>query len=187
VNKNSDILIIESILKGDRNAFSLLYEKYKRRFLLTCVRYIKRRSEAEDCLQDAFIAIYKDLNKFDSNKGQFYTWANRIVINICLQRLRKKSVLNAFQDIFDYSHSISVDEEAIANLGLQEITKIIQQLPKGYRTVFNMYIIDGYSHKEISDQLGISVGTSKSQLNRAKKLLKTNLDEFSYKLVESYA
>lgn len=187
MNKNSDILIIETILKGDRNAFSNLYEKYKKRFLLTCIRYVNRRSDAEDCLQDAFISIYKDLSKFDSNKGQFYTWANRIVINVCLQKLRKKSVINVFQDIFEFSQTISVQEDAIQNLSLQELTHIIQKLPKGYRTVFNMYVVDGFSHKEIAKHLGISEGTSKSQLNRAKKLLKVNLDEISYVLAENYA
>jgi len=87
--------------------------------MLTCLRYVKNRSSAEDCLQDAFISIYGNLKKYDSNKGEFYTWSNRIVINTCLQKLRKKTFLNVFEDIMEFTQQISVDEDAIANLSFR--------------------------------------------------------------------
>jgi len=186
-HEKPDILTIEAILKGDKNAFKFLYEKYRRRYMLTCLRYIKSRANAEDVLQDGFIAIFKNLSQFDSTKGEFYTWSNRIMINTCLQKLRKKSFSNVFEDIMEFSQKISIAENAIANLSLQEVTAVIQRLPKGYRTVFNMYMIDGYSHKDISKSLNISESTSKSQLLRAKKLLRTKLDTLSFSYLESYA
>ena len=185
--ERTDISIVEAILKGDKDAFRILYNKYKRRYMLTCLRYIKSRATAEDTLQDAFVSIYKSLSQFDASKGEFYSWSNRIVINTCLQKLRKKSFLGVFEDIMEFSQQISIEEDAISRLSLKEVTAVIQKLPKGYRTVFNMYMIDGYNHKEIAKALNISEGTSKSQLLRAKRQLKTKLDTLNFSMLESYA
>ncbi len=182
----ADPKIIELILSGDKEAFRLLYERYKRRYMLTSLRYIKNRSDAEDVVQDAFVQIYRDLHQFDSEKGKFYTWSNRIVINTCLQKLRKKSVLNVFTDIMEFGQKFSINAMAIENLNLEDLTKLITKLPKGYRTVFNLYVVDGYTHKEISNLLQISESTSKTQLMRAKKLLKTDLSKVAYAISKNY-
>jgi len=155
--------------------------------MLTCLRYMKSRVDAEDALQDAFISIYKDLKNYDPERSQFTTWSNRIVINSCLQKIRKKSVLNVFEDIFEMRNNLSNDPRALSELNLQEMTALIQRMPKGYRTVFNLYVIDGFTHKEISEKLGISIGTSKSQLMRAKNQLQVNLESLKFTLAEYYA
>lgn len=182
----TDPEIIQLVLAGDKKAFRTLYDKYKRRYLLTSLRYIKNRSDAEDVVQDAFIKIYRDLRQFDAAKGEFYTWSNRIVINTCLQKLRKKSVLNVFTDILEYGQKFSINAMAIENLNLEDLTKLIQQLPKGYRTVFNLYVIDGYTHREIAEMLDISESTSKTQLMRAKKILKTDLSKVAFPISKNY-
>ena len=168
----NDISTIQEILKGNQNAFRNLYNKYSKLYLLTCLRYVKNRSDAEDLLQDSCVKIFKDLKQFDSSKGTFLNWSKRVVINTCLQKLRKNNVLNDFDNIFELNTSLATKSEAIDNLNLQDLTKVIQNLPKGYRTVFNMYVVDGFSHKEIADELNISVNTSKTQLLKARKKLK---------------
>jgi RNA polymerase sigma-70 factor (ECF subfamily) len=182
----ADLEIIELILAGDKEAFRVLYHRYKRKYMLTSLRYIKSKSDAEDVVQDAFVQIYRDLYQFDIEKGNFSTWSNRIVINTCLQKLRKKSVLNVFTDIMEFGQQFSINAMAIEKLNLEDLTKLIQRLPKGYRTVFNLYVIDGYTHKEISNLLQISESTSKTQLMRAKKLLKTDLSKVAYVMSKNY-
>ncbi len=184
---NSDIQTIQAILKGDKSAFRKLYDNYSRFYFLTCLRYTNQKSDAEDLLQESFIKIYKDLHQFDHTRGNFISWSKRVVINVCLQHLRKKNVLNNFENIIDLNLQLSDKAIGLDNLSLQELTKMIQQLPKGYRTVFNLYIIDGFSHKEISEELGISESTSKTQLMKAKKLLKLKIKESDYSLDGKYA
>jgi len=171
----TDQAIIQEILNGNRDSFRMLYEKYKRRFMLTCQRYMKTHGDAEDALQDAFIHIFKDLKSYDSAKSQFHTWSNRIVVNTCLQKLRKKSVLNVFDDIREMSNTLSIDASAIGKLNLQEMTGLIKKMPKGYRTVFNLYVIEGFSHKEIAAQMKIQESTSRSQLVKARKMLQSKI------------
>jgi len=182
----TDSKIIQLILSGEKEAFRVLYDRYKRRYMLTSLRYVKSRSDAEDIVQDSFVQIYRDLYQFDMDKGKFYTWSNRIVINTCLQKLRKKSVLNVFTDIMEFGQQFSINAMAIENLNLEDLTKLITKLPKGYRTVFNLHVVDGYTHKEISNLLQISESTSKTQLMRAKKLLKTDLSKVAYAISKNY-
>ena len=169
---NAELDTINKILSGDKAAFRTLYDTYKRPHLLTCLRYVKDRSFAEDMLQEAFITIYRDLKQFNPKKGNFKTWSTRLVINVCLQELRKKHALKDSDDIVEAAHTIKTDSKALQNLNLQDITNLLLKLPAGYRTVFNMYVIDGYTHKEIAKELGISDSTSKTQLMKAKNLLK---------------
>lgn len=183
----NDISTIQEILNGEKNAFRSLYNKYSKLYLLTCLRYVKNRSDAEDLLQDSCIKIFKDLKQFDPSKGTFINWSKRVVINTCLQKLRKNNVLNVFENIIELSSKLATKSEAIENLNLQDLTKLIQKLPKGYRTVFNLYVVDGFSHKEISNLLGISESTSKTQLMKAKRFLKSNISNAENLLVSSYA
>lgn len=162
-------------LEGSEAAFKWLYDAYKKALFLICLRYCSSREEAEDMLQNGFIQIFNELAKFDRNKGTFYTWTSRILVNVCLQELRKKKIL--FQSVDDPAihQRLHDDYDAIASLSLEETLKTIQKMPSGYRTIFNLYHIEGYNHKEIADMLGITESTSKTQLMKskvyAKKLL----------------
>jgi len=186
-NDIKDIDVISKVLGGDKHAFSTLYHRYKRTHMLTCLRYISDRQEAEDVLQEAFIAIYKDLQQYDYERANFKTWSSKVVINKCLKKLRKKTIPTIFKDILDFRYKFIARANAIGNLNLEYLTKVINGLPKGYRSVFNLYVLDGYTHKEIATLLNISESTSKTQLMRAKKLLRNCLKEADYASLESYA
>jgi RNA polymerase sigma factor (sigma-70 family) len=183
----SDIETIKSILDGDTRSFRKLYNKYSRFYLLTCLRYVKTKADAEDMLQEACVKIYRDLYQFDADKASFINWSKKIVINTCLMHLRKKSVLELEDNIFELGINVPVREKAIENLKLEELTSLIHSLPNGYRTVFNMYVIDGYSHNEIAETLGVSSSTSKTQLMKAKKMLQTKIAEKDSSILENYA
>lgn len=184
---SNDILIINQILNGDKHAFKVLYKRYARFYLLTALRYVKSKADAEDMLQEACIKIYRDLYQFDPDKSSFINWSKRIVINTCLINLRKKSVFNGVENVFEIGNTLAVDSIALEKLKLEDLTRLILTLPKGYRTVFNMYVIDGYTHNEIADSLGISVSTSKTQLMKAKKYLQLKIAEKDNALKENYA
>ncbi len=182
-----DILLVERILANDQSAFKELYQHYSRFFILTALRYVKSKEDAEDLVQDAFVKIYKDVHQFDSSKGPFLSWAKRVLINTCLQHLRKNTFLDFVGNVLDFKNTFKKPAEALENLNLQDLTKSIQSLPKGYRTVFNMYVLDGFSHQEIAAELGISQGTSKSQLSKAKKMLRNNITEIEIIFGQAYA
>lgn len=184
---NTDIHIIKKILEGDNKAFRILYEKYSKLFFLICRRYFESKEDAQDMLQESFIKIFRDLKQFDTNRGQFKHWSKRVVINTCLQKLRKKTVLDDFDTLADIDQNIGVSPSVLNNLGLEELTKVIHKLPTGRRIVFNLYVIDGYTHQEISEQLGISISTSKTQLMKAKKVLQSNIDKLNYTDIGQYA
>jgi len=172
----SDISIIESILSGKSADFEVLYHRYKRYFMLICMRYADNRKTAEDNLQEGFVQIYKKMKSFDKTKGTFKSWATRIMINTCLMELRKKKM--QILDINDVSIENKVNferEKAMSNLGLEELTQLIQRLPNGQRTIFNLYAIDGFNHREIAEQLNISESTSKTQFMKAKLMLKKQI------------
>lgn len=169
-----DLTLIKDCIKGDRSAQKSLYEKYKSWSFVLCMRYFRSREDAEDALQDGFVKVYRDLYQFDSQKGNFESWMKIIIIRTCLEKLRKKS--------FDYSELssdielVNNDVTPLQNLNLQYLTQMIQKLPVGYRTVFNLYVIDGYNHKEIAELLNISESTSKTQLMKAKNMLKSKIE-----------
>jgi len=173
----SDITnLLQRIKKGDRKAQTELYDRYKTDWFRICLRYNKNRADASDALQNALINIFQKINQFDLNKGNFSSWSNRVVINDNLMLLRKKA--NAFNtdeiredlDLFDQN------ETPVEKLSAEELTNLIQTLPHGYRAVFNLYVIDGFTHPEIAEKLGISSGTSKSQLFKARKLIQGKLE-----------
>lgn len=171
--KDQDKRFIKKALAGDQAAYKALYDLYKQSLFVVCLRYAKDRAIAQDYLQEAFINIFKNLQQFDPLKGAFESWAKRIAINVCLSDIRKNTL---------YAVSISKAEQveayevsALSNMALQEMLDCIQKLPLGYRTVFNMYVIDGFSHKEIAEALNVSVSTSKSQLMKARQLLQKKI------------
>jgi len=130
--KHTDIAIIEEILSGSKNAFKVLYSKYARNHFLTCLRYIKDKSTAEDLLQESYLNIYKNLNKFKPELSKFSTWSNKVVINTCLMHLRKNDIFNKPDNIYDtdtMTYNLVHQPKAIEQLSLKELTKLIQCLP----------------------------------------------------------
>ncbi len=145
---------------------------------VVCMRYADNREEAEDILQEGFILIYRDLHQF-SGQGPVGAWMRRVIVNTALQHLRKKQRQVVTTDI-DQASGAGDDDPLILQFEggqARELIRMLQGLPIGYRTVLNLYILEGYSHKEIAEQLQISVNTSKSQLSRAKEMLRKSLEK----------
>ncbi|MEO1712347.1 MAG: RNA polymerase sigma factor [Bacteroidota bacterium] len=168
--------IIERILSGDQKAMQTLYQRHERVWFRLCLRYARNRSDAQDILQEGLIQIFRDLHQFDDDRGAFSNWSNRVLVNAALRYLRKYQWQNSFDDLEIIRQEPVLNESAIDQLSAHELTQLIQQLPTGYRVVFNMYVMEGYNHREIAETLNISEGTSKSQLHKAKKLLRQQIE-----------
>ncbi len=162
--------IIAKCKTQDRVAQKTLYNKYAPLFFSICLRYIKNRPAAEDVMIESFYRIYSKINQYKGN-GSFEGWMKRIVINECLMYLRKNNNMNMHLEL-EKAKDLSEPSHIISNINFNEVVNLLQQLPAGYRTIFNLYVIEGYKHREIAEQLGISINTSKSQLILAKKRLR---------------
>lgn len=162
--------IIALCKKGDRSAQKVLFESLSPKMFAVCLRYMGDRDAAEDVLQEGFISLFSKLESY-SGDGSFEGWARKVFVNTALMTLRKNDVLKQSAEIESAFGVSSGGSSAIQNISYQELLKIISELPVGYRTVFNMFAIEGYSHKEISEALGISEATSRSQLQRARVIL----------------
>ena len=165
----SDSDLIAGCIQGDRKMQYELYQRYSPKMFGVCLRYAGNTEEAEDVLQEGFIKIFKKIDSFRS-EGSFEGWIRRIFVNTAIEHFRRKSYL---QPITEREES-TVEGQYVSvldSLAEKDIIKLVQQLSPGYRTVFNMYVVEGYTHKQIADILGISEGTSKSQLSRAKIIL----------------
>lgn len=171
--------LIERLKNQEFKAQKILYKKYSSKFLGICMRFAKNKQEAEDILQDSFIKIYKKIGQFNY-EGSFEGWMKRIIINTAISNYRKyHKVCNIEIDEFilreeQASFAFDIDE---CEFTREEILKAIQSLSPGYRIVFNLYAIEGYSHKEIAEMLNIDISTSKSQYSRAKKILQYRLQQ----------
>lgn len=178
--KNDLDHIITGCLKNDPGAQKELYELYSPVLYAICLRYMKRSDRAEDVLIESFYKIFTKINTYKQD-GSFEGWMKRIVVNEALMELRKNNALNLSVEL-NPVHEKAVDENIISKLGYEEILSLVDQLPDGYRTVFNLYVIEGYKHREIADILGISINTSKSQLILAKKRLQEYIEKKTYRL-----
>lgn len=173
------MLNLETIQKAKQNvrsAQTALYNQYKTYWYTICLRYHKNKADASDSMQNAMVQIFSKLDQYDPEKGEFKYWSARIVSNESLQLLRKKSKLMSVEVVDDLLDD-RVEEESEQMFDSSQLLAFIQRLPSGYRAVFNLYVMEGYSHQEISEILNISVGTSKSQLFKARKMLKGMLVE----------
>tara|TARA_R110002012_G_scaffold283090_2_gene473112 strand:+ start:59479 stop:60021 length:543 start_codon:yes stop_codon:yes gene_type:complete len=166
--------LIQKCSNHDTQAQSELYQLFSSKLFSVCLKYSRNYAEAEDNLQDAFLTIFNKISQFN-NKGSFEGWLKRIAINTALQRYRNQGVFEIINEDFIEDEDIEIDDEDIS---LDFLLKIIQELPDRYRLVFNMYVLDGYSHKEIANLLSITDGTSKSNLARARKLLKDKIEAY---------
>lgn len=164
---------IADCLKGKQAAQEWLYKRFSSRMLGVCLRYLPDRHEAEDAMIAGMVKVFRHLHTFN-HQGSFEGWVRQIVVNEALAMLRKKAGKHQ-TDIEEADGYHESDSQADAALHTEELLALVQQLPAGYRTVFNLYAIEGYSHQEIADMLGISESTSKSQLNRARNMLKARI------------
>src|ERR1700712_1934851 len=166
---------IEDLVKrckaNERKAQELLYKQFASKMLGVCMRYATDRMEAEDMLQNGFIRVFQKLNDFRGD-GSFEGWVRRIMVHCSIEYYRKHHKLLKVVDMEEEGIEQSVSPVAIANLDAKDLMGLIQQLSPGYRMVFNLYAIEGYSHREIGEIMGISEGASKSQLSRARAILK---------------
>jgi len=176
---NIEELII-ACKKNDREAQNLLYRSYKDTLYLQSLKYSKSTEEAEDILHDAFITIFSKIKSY-SNKGSFEGWMKRIVINKSIDNYKKRrNLTNELQEHFFKNEEADVEISENTKISLNKLLEYIQQLPDQYRLVFNLYQLDGFSHKEIAKMLSISESTSKSNLHRAKLSLKEKLQKDNY-------
>ncbi len=170
--------LIHECQKGNRKAQKELYDRFAPILMGICYRYAKDTSEAEDILQEGFVKIYKNITQFKGN-GSFEGWMKRIMVNTSVTNYRKNLKRYFQMDISEpYVQNIS-SEWRQAEYTQDELMGVIKSLPDGYRTVFNLFAIDGYKHKEIAEMLGIDETTSKSQYSRARKQIQIKLQELS--------
>lgn len=169
-------MIIEQLIyectKRNTKAQEQLYRLLAPKLFSVCLKYSRNYEEAQDNLQEGFLLIFDKISQF-KNKGSFEGWAKRVVINYALQQYRNQNVFEIVSENIPDIENVEIDDE---NISLDFLTKIIQELPDRYRLVFNLYVIDDYSHKEIAEMLGINIGTSKSNLARAKAILKEKIE-----------
>ncbi len=175
-----EISLVNECVKGNPIAQRTLFEKFAPKMLFVCKRYCKEQEDAEDVLQDSFIKIFGSLEKY-KHEGSFEGWMRRIVVNSCLDFLRKQKQLNDTASLED--HAYKLEDESFSNktLEVEDLMKMIERMPKGYQVVFNLFAIEGYSHKEIADLLSISEETSKSQYFRARAFLKNIIEKTEVK------
>ena len=173
-----DDSIIEGCMAGKRSAQSALYRKCSSVMLAVCLRYIPNHDEAEDILQEAFLKIFQNISSY-RKEGSFEGWMKRVIINHALNYYRKNRKLPFLEDIDNINETEILNREdqqiSHAPVSAEKLIALIQLLPPGYRMVFNMYVFEEYSHKEISETLNISESTSKTQLLKARKMLRKKL------------
>ena len=172
--QRSEQQVLEACKKGDRTAQKTVYDSLAPKMFAVCLRYMGGREAAEDVLQEGFITLFSRLDSY-AGEGSFEGWARKIFVNTALMSLRKRNALRGSEDL-DSARDIRSDGVTqIQTIGYHELLKLIAALPDGYRTVFNLSVIEGYSHKEIAQALGITEATSRSQLQRARMLLQDKI------------
>lgn len=174
----NDETLVKECVSGDTKAQRLLFDRFAPKMLGVVMRYINDKERAEDVLQDSFIKVFKNIHKFE-HSGSLEGWIRRIMVNTALDQIRKnkkrqKNVELDDDGFFELKHESNAEEI----LQAESLMKLVQSLPEGYRTVFNLFAIEGYSHKEIAEELGITENTSKSQYSRAKSTLRELLIKY---------
>lgn len=167
--------LVQHSLEGRRKAQQALYERFAGRMMTVCMRYMGDRPAAQDCLQDAFIRFFSRLADW-KQEGPLEGWLRRIVVTTCLEQLRRSP---KFQLVpADHTLTVTTEAEALPRIEAKEMLEAMAALPDGYRTVLNLYVMEQMSHAEIADALGISEGTSKSQLAKARAMLRSRLSSY---------
>jgi RNA polymerase sigma-70 factor (ECF subfamily) len=175
--------LIKRCKANDRKAQELLYKQFASKMLGVCLRYATDRMEAEDMLQNGFIRVFGKIQDY-RGEGSFEGWVRRIMVHSSIEYYRKHHKMLSVADMDDTGKEPSVNPLAMANLDARDLMALIQRLSPGYRMVFNLYAIEGYSHREIGEIMGISEGASKSQLSRARTILKEQITQSNGKRYE---
>ena len=173
---NFDSNLIASCVKGDWAAQKVLYDRLAPRMFPVCIRYVGDRELAADILQDGFVTLFTRLDSY-KGEGSFEGWARKIFVTTALMELRRKDALKMSEDLEALRGMKAETSSQLQNIGYKDLMKLITQLPPGFRTVFNMFAIEGYTHKEIAEELGITETTSRTQLSRARIWLQNKLNE----------
>ncbi|HNP20061.1 MAG TPA: RNA polymerase sigma factor [Fulvivirga sp.] len=182
---DSEKNLIEACIKGERKAQRQLFDQYASKMLVVSMRYSKSQQEAEDVLQEAFIKVFEKIKTF-RGESHLSFWIKRIVVNTALNHQRSKLYMFPMVDV-ENMHNEFQGDFSLSEYHFSELLKIIQELPSGCQIIFNLFAIEGYSHKEIAELLEISVGTSKSQYARARQLLMARIkkdETLSYERVK---
>jgi RNA polymerase sigma factor (sigma-70 family) len=167
--------LLAGCIAGNSVAQKKLFDIYASKMLAVCNRYMTSLMEAEDVLQEGFIKIFNKLPDFKM-EGSFDGWVRRIMVNTALDNLRARKKMQFDQSIDDVGYRLNTPEQITSDINANDLMTLVQSLPTGYKTVFNMFAIEGYSHKEIAEQLGITENTSKSQYSRAREYLRKKLE-----------
>lgn len=165
--------LVKQCAKNDRKAQEEIYQLFSGKLFSICLKYSKNKQEAQDNFQDGFITIFDKIGQFKF-KGSFEGWLKRVMVNTILLKYRQKNVLNLVTEEIPDEVIVDIDDDEVS---LDFLLNLIQELPDRYRMVFNLYVLDGYSHKEISKMLHIAEGTSKSNLARARAILKQKIEK----------
>lgn len=171
-----DYDLVRACIKGNPRAQKALFDKYAQKMFSVCLRYMRKTEEAEDALQDSFIKIFCKLPNF-KYEGVLEGWIRRIVVNSCLDQIRKNSKFLNDVQAEEVEYKLDQNSFIVENLMAQDLMNLIQKMPDGYRVVFNMFAIEGFSHQEISEHLGITESTSKSQYLRARAYLRDRIEK----------
>jgi RNA polymerase sigma-70 factor (ECF subfamily) len=174
--------LARAVQRQDHKAQTRLYEKFSSKMLAVCIRYVGDKMEAEDVMIDGFMRVFDKIEQF-TFQGSFEGWIRKIMVNEALMYVRNKKMI-----IVDLEYAVEEVNESSFSTDLEaaDLMKLIEELPIGYRTVFNLFAIEGYSHLEISEMLKISDGTSKSQLSRARAMLQAKVMKLEHRKVRSY-
>jgi RNA polymerase sigma factor (sigma-70 family) len=167
----TDEELVKECVSGNPIAQKKFYDLFAKKMMGVCLRYMNNEDEAQDVLQDGFIKIFSKLRDFES-KGSLEGWVRRIMVNTALDQYRKNKKHQSDVDVDVVGYKLEKNDFIIESITAQDLLKIIQGIPEGYRVVFNLFAIEGYSHKEIAERLGVTESTSKSQYSRAKSLLR---------------
>lgn len=164
--------VIRGCLKNDRRSQEELYKQYYPAMMALCLRYVGQPGDAVEVLNDAFLKVFRQLGRYDATKGALYTWMRRILINTALDSLRKQKMIRDHEMLTATDEEPGIENEAISKLNGDELLGLIRRLPVTSCLVFNLYAIDGFSHREIAEMLGISEGTSRWHLSDARRQLR---------------
>ena len=166
--------LVEGCIREDRICQRELWDRYSKKIMSLCLRYCNSQEEAEDALMEAYIKVYDNLSKFRF-QSSLETWMRRVAVNLCINKIRARK--HIWSSITEDEYRLGYQDDAFNNMQVDQIMKLVEALPVGYRTVFNMYAIEGYSHKDIAEMLGIDEGTSRSQFAKARKVLQTAIEK----------
>jgi RNA polymerase sigma-70 factor (ECF subfamily) len=171
-----DSALVKKCIDGDARAQRVLFDKFAPKMLGVCMRYTRSIDQAEDILQDGFVKVFTKLDHY-SGQGSLEGWIRRIVVNTALDQIRKNVKFQDNVAIDDIDYKLELKSHILESLAADDLLQLINDMPDGYKVVFNMFAIEGYSHKDIAQELNISENTSKSQYSRARSYLKNKLEE----------